>query len=268
MRPNLSIVTLCALLLAASACTPENADTTDDCPDASCDWQLEDAAGEDTDLLPDAGPDASDADADAPYDMPDWRPQDPPPRPERDVLIEVIWERLDPVDEDASPYINSYTDLDLFYCHALDGLHALNTDSGCTSYRNRRAGFNPTPDGERMETEMQLDSHFVDYPEWVVHDHPTAGRTHLVVQGYSVQFAVRAHARVYLDGELAWENSVEFTPEVSKAIWYAGTIDWHEDPAHVTITDGPSCAESNSDDACHDVNDALYLRDVTFAEAP
>ncbi|WP_230470314.1 hypothetical protein [Lujinxingia vulgaris] len=265
MRPNLPIAILLAIFIVAPACTPENAESpNDDCPDASCDVQPDEDAGPDASDA-DAGPDASDADA--PHDLPDWRPQDPPPRPERDVLIEVIWERVDPVDEDASPYINSLTDLDLFYCHALDA--SLFDDlNGCTSYRNPHAGFSPTPDGERMETELLLESRFIDYPEWVVHDHPTAGRTHLVVHGYTIRFAVRAHARVYLDGELAWENSVELTPEVSKAMWYAGTIDWHEDPAQVTITDGPSCAERDGDDACHEVNDALYTYVVTFAEAP
>lgn len=251
MRPNLPIVTLCALLLAASACTPENADTTDDCPDASCDEQ----PGEDADLLADAGPDASDADA--------GPNEDPLPRPERDVLIEVIWERL----ENESQHADSITDLDLHYCHAFEGSLADNMNS-CTSYNNTSSTFYPTPDSEPIEVAMLTDSLVIDSPEWVVHDHSTAGHTHLVVHGYSVRFAVRAHARVYLDGELAWENSVELTPEVSKAIWYAGTIDWHEDPAQVTITDGPSCAERDGDDPCHDENDSLYLRDVTFAEAP
>lgn len=255
MRPNLPIAILLAIFIVAPACTPENTESpNDDCPDAFCDVQPDEDAGPDASDA-DAGPDASDADA--------GPSEDPLPLPERDVLIEVIWERL----ENESQHADTTTDLDLRYCHALDGTLADNMNR-CTSYHNTSSTFHPTPDSEPIEIEMLTDSVVIDSPEWVVHDHPTAGRTHLVVHGYSVRFAVRAHARVYLDGELAWEKSVELTPEVSKAIWYAGTIDWHEDPAQVTITDGPSCAERDGDDACHEVNDALYLRDVTFAEAP
>ncbi|RVU40414.1 hypothetical protein EA187_20000 [Lujinxingia sediminis] len=225
MRRTLPISALCALLLLTNACTSESVDTAD-CPDAPCDQQ----------------------------------PSETPPLPQDEVVIALSWEKLTPGDE-ASDFQGA---LDLYYCNSEQASFSQAIDENdCIFWNNSPASLQP--DGaDAVPVTMVNTAGYTDPPNYIVHDALPSGRTHIVAMGHNHTDAIRAHARVYLAGELIWEASQEIGANDIQTPWYAGSIDWHEDLAQVTVSPGIPCADA-AEPACHAESEVLYEKYATLS---
>ncbi|TXD33781.1 hypothetical protein FRC96_15010 [Lujinxingia vulgaris] len=224
MNPTRPIIALCALLLLGSACNADTADTAD-CPDAPCDPQ----------------------------------PSETPPLPEDEVVIALSWEKLLPNEDD--PEFRG--GLDLYYCTSEEDSFSQAIDENeCVFWGNYPSTF--TTDGVDTQVTMVSTVGYDDPLNYIVHDAFSSGRTHIVAMGHNHTEAIRAHARVYLAGELIWEAAQEIGANDIQTPWYAGYIDWNEDLAEVTVSPGIPCSDV-AEPECQGESEVLYEKYATMS---